>query len=846
MWLAGLHDLGKICPGFQHRPNEGLEVPPEYSAEGAWSDHALAGQLWLGWSLYQDCGWSGKAAVRAAEIVGGHHGLFSTFPTPEYSPSGEFRDKIGKGPWESQRAAVFRAVTSAVEAHTGAPLRAPDRIPAEAQVIVCAVVVLADWLASRSEFIRTRLLGVPAEAGDSELLSFLESAVAVAGDEVDRAGLTRLQLRDGSFAEEFPEFDQGPNRLQQSLDTELPGVVAGPGILLITEETGRGKTEAAWFAARILGEAAGTAGLAYLLPTMATSNAMETRLQKILDRRSCGEARLNLVHAMAWLRTLRGEKPEPVADVSDLDEMLKEVSDWLAKGRKTIHAPVCVATIDQALLSVLPLRHSAFRLLGFANKTIVIDEVHAFDAYVRGLLRGFLAWCGHLGVPVVLMSATLPRPIAHELVAAYLAEPELPEFTVPYPGWAFFSRDMPKEPKVRGVQVDDAERHSLEVDVLSCPTSDRGLERLPALKQALGPLCVDFGHAAVICTTIDEAQQTRDELAAWVAEEDSDVDVMLLHAREPIHQRDSDTERIIEQFGKVKPRPGRTIIVSTQVIEQSLDIDMDLIISDLAPFELLIQRAGRGHRHSKNRRHRPSWAAAHRLVVLSPEGGADPQLPERWLYVYPEASLIRAQRLLLRESGAGIQYPEGVQRLVDEVYTDGSLIAGHEGADEESRAREHLLATEAARLVVPTPGSLESVAQFSRAGAVPEERISTRFNADAVRVLPCFRREGELFLDAEATMPMPKPLWWPQGRAVWDLEAVALMVEHTLPLRRSQLGWTSQAVPTPFKSWLHHRHLREVVPLIHTVEADGTVRPARIGGRTFRLDAVLGLVIAAA
>lgn len=833
MLLAGLHDIGKACPGFQNREDAGLSAPDEYPRDGTETSHTVTGQLWLGAALRAKFGWPADLAFSVAEIVGGHHGIFKYFEERDYHPEKVKLKGLGGPGWGPQRGAIVTTMRQL----TGAE-RLPAECPVEAQVIACAVVVLADWLASRTEYIRTRMPDPGLEKADLAWLSrFLSDSEAAARNELNAAGLVRLELRDGEFIEEFG-FE--PNRLQASLESKLPAAVTGPGLLIVTEQMGKGKTQAALFAARVLGAASGTAGLAFLLPTMATSNAMETRLVEYVEARAASSASVNLVHSMAWLRRLDEETEPQDTDLWDGGRLLTTVTEWLGGGRKAAFAPVCVGTIDQALLGVLPLKYNAFRLLAFANKTIIIDEVHAFDAYVRRLLSGFLSWCGHLGIPVVLMSATLPRPIARKLTSAYLGSSTAAEVEVPYPGWAFFRRGG-TEPVVEPVMVAEDEQQPLRIELAECAQTEGALDRITALRRELEPLCVNSGCAAVVCTTVKEAQQTYMEVTAWLAEAGLDAEVVLLHSNMPLWQREQITDRIVDQFGKGGDRSGRTIVISTQVIEQSVDIDMDLMISDLAPLELLLQRAGRGHRHPENNPARPAWAEQARLVVLVPEGGADPIMPKRWEYVYPPASLIRTQRLLLRETGGVVTIPRDVQRLVDELYTDDALIAGHEDAERESRAREFVQRGQADRFVVPKPGQFSMVAEFSGQDQLLEETVSTRFDADSLRTLPLFERDGDLFLDPQMQRPLPRPRR-ESGRVRWDRHDVAEIVKHTVPVRRRLLeGAPGELSIEPLDDWQDHSQLKYLVPLTHQVgEGSPTIRTFE---QTMRLDPVLGLVL---
>ncbi|TQL75395.1 CRISPR-associated Cas3 family helicase [Stackebrandtia endophytica] len=832
MFMAGVHDVGKASPGFQRK----VAMPNGYPQEGDCTDHARAGHLWIGAALQHKLGIPRHLSVRVGEIVGGHHGVFTTADPKDFKADKMKAHGLGIGAWGRQRLAHLEAMRAVLGFDHW-----PREITHEAQVIVCAIVVLADWLASRTEYVKLRLPDVPEMGRVEQLKRFFDGSGDRASAELQQAGLTRLQLKPGTFVDQFG-FE--PNRLQRSLESGLPALVTGPGLLIMAEQTGQGKTEAALFAAGIMSEAAGSAGLSFLLPTMATSNEMEPRLASFLKERVANPTPLNLLHSMAWLRRLKNELEQGDSVASQAKDMLTVVTEWLSGGKKAAFAPVSVGTIDQALLSVLPIRHNAFRMLAFANKTIIIDEVHAFDEYVEQLLSTFLAWCGHLRVPVILMSATLPQRTASRLTAAYLGQPVGAvgdiSAALKYPGWRYVDLESQKSTS-EAIEVASEQQRELFIEVHPCGVSDSGMQRMAALKTHLAPLLDSRGSAAVICTTVDEAQQTYLGLKTWLAEQGSDAELILLHARMPLHRRDEITSDIVRRFGKKGDRGGRTIIVSTQVIEQSVDIDMDLMVTDLAPLELLFQRAGRGCRHPENDAYRPKWVKGHRLVVLTPQQGDELALPGGWIYVYPEAAMIRTHRLITGLGGLPVQVPGEVQDLVDTVHTDPSLIAGHENAEVTSKAYELVAAAEAIRKSIPRPGHVSAVQLLSKgANVIDDEMVSTRFNADSVRVLPCFRRDGNLYFDEECEKPVPAPRW--RGTdPIWLRSELASIIEHTIPLRTSYVDHEAGLAAQP-DGWSKNHLLKRVIPLIFDFNADGDPQPVRMRGNNFRLDAKLGLL----
>ncbi|MCK2214774.1 CRISPR-associated helicase Cas3' [Actinomadura sp. ATCC 31491] len=309
------------------------------------------------------------------------------------------------------------------------------------------------------------------------------------------------------------------------MSEQLPALLSSnPGLLLITAPMGEGKTETALHAGRLMGEAAHMPGYFIGLPTMATSDQMLRRVDEFRGRRVEGATSLTLLHGMAWLNsayTAEGDEAQVVTG----DPM---ATPWLRGSKRGLLANLSVGTIDQALMAVLRGRHNVLRMLGLAGKVLVIDEVHAYDAYMQGLLKVLLEWLGLLKVPVVLLSATLPVATGRRLAEAYLAgagykNNKVPQLT--YPGWLYVSPTA-----AQSVPVKSRERR-LHVDLHKVPLDARQrLRRTTTLRQVLHPLVQQGGCAAVICNTVAEAQRTYLDLRSWLGEQEGAVPALrLLH-----------------------------------------------------------------------------------------------------------------------------------------------------------------------------------------------------------------------------------------------------------------------------------------------------------------------------
>jgi CRISPR-associated endonuclease/helicase Cas3 len=865
LW-AGLHDLGKVSPGFQAMDETSfaaLIADSDFACGpvGGGLRHERAAQLVLPELLegvgYSTAPWRSSTAYRCAQIVGGHHGRFGFTAERDcrraLMVSGP---ELGAGRWQAERVSLFEVMFEVL----GRP-RPPERIPVEVAVLVSAVIVVADWLASQESFLKARQATAAAEVSATAVGAHFRATGVLAPGVLAAAGLGRIGLRDEPFDR---VFGWEPNPLQRSMLAGLAGRVQGAGLLVVTAATGDGKTEAALAVARMLGEAAGVSGVYFALPTMATTDQMYGRVAEFARRCVDGPASLAVLHSMAWLgrddieRQLALPAGTVLSDDPDLGSGFRVAgTDWLYGRHRGLLAGLAVGTIDQALLAVLRAKYSMMRMLGLSSKVFVVDEAHAYDPYMQKLLRQLLVWLGRLGCPVVLLSATLPSSVTRRLIEGYCrgAGRAVPsDLAVRYPGWVFVPADEDQD----GIEISERahqqvarhRRFELAVDVRRVRSAsraetvpDRGT-RAGVLREVLAGVAGEGGCAAVVCNTVQDAQDTYADLAAWLGGIGSRVELHLLHARMPAWMREQRTDRLIARYGKNGSRPAG-IVVATQVIEQSLDLDFDLLVSDLAPVALLLQRAGRCWRHVRD--DRPGWSRGARLVVLDPVDGAGAfAAPQRWGGVYSPFLLRATHHALAGRVGAAIQVPGDVQGLVEAVYEQG--LAGVPGLVEDPaaaadyddyRADDAALRGVAGMGVVPEPGQVTDLKSLHE-DQVAEVEVATRFGAESVKVIACFQdTDGGQWLDTSRAVPVPARGSRSKGRFTDD--EVRALLRHAIPLRADYLAGAGPDQSSP-PAWLDNVWLRDVRLLRQTITGTGAAEAA-IGGRRFRLDQHLGLVI---
>jgi CRISPR-associated endonuclease/helicase Cas3 len=885
---AGIHDIGKLTPGFARcNPEAWSRVSPLLRGdEGDWrpEGHDVAGLRTvsellgrLGYELDghgpRHTGW------QVAQIVGGHHGVFRRGNYLEDCVGLYAGEGLGGKQWQGQREQHVRVVHSTL----GTP-PAPGEVPAATAVLVTGIVILADWLASQEHFILDQQAHPAADAP----AHFAQSSRKAEGL-VSDAGLDGRGLVWHPFDYDTMFGITEPNPLQESVLRELAPVVQerGSGILVVTTSMGDGKTELALAVERILAAAAGTDGFFFALPTMATSDQMYQRVRDYVERATSGPAAVTLAHSTAWLNAaytapslvrqgpiISGEHEDKAS--AHRNQMRTAASQWLQASKRPLLARAGTGTIDQGLAAVLPVRHNALRLLALSGRTLIVDEAHACDPYMQVLLQRLLTWLAAYGCPVILLSATLPGTTVDRYVRAYLKGAGLTKRMLPteryrpsYPGWLYVDAATGTATSVSAQVAREQAGHrhaSLNIDIRHVHHHDYEPDallpkgsRFAAIATALQPLVESGGTAAVVCTTVADAQATFEYLRDVVFKDLSAAeDVTLLHARFPAKQREAKTSWAVDRLGKQGPRPERLVVVATQVIEQSLDLDVDILISDLAPIALLLQRAGRCWRHEKywaqgvRLRERPAWSTGPRMITLVPSTDADElSIPRAWGSVYHPYLLDATHKLLVRYDGETIELPGDVQALVEEVHGDGSEFAkvadAIDGATSESGKSSYSRAawdgevlaqrSVADCVVIPTPRNVADLSELHLM-EIPEIEIGTRLGIDSVRTVCCYQQpSGKLTLDPAGNTELPEPS--PHGRFTAD--QVRTVMAQSISVSASKLKGRDADTDVP-ASWLDNPWLAELVLLPHHTTPTGWHGP-KIGKWLFRLDPELGLVI---
>lgn len=667
-YLLSLHDIGKFAKRFQAKAPECYPSCFNDSPEAHQYDHATGG-----FELFEADSALFSVPLRARRgwrlplsAVTGHHGAPPKTDPLKRPKFATLRSSFGDAGIEAARrfAADMRALFNAPT-----DITLSSRNPGPASFALAGVAVLADWLGSNQAWFPYQSREAFAVKGDDHHAVDLERYWHEAQEKATRAlkesgvlpAPTRERLHFGDLIADAP-----PSPMQQwAQSVELP---AGPTLFVIEDETGSGKTEAAVMLAHRLMAAGKAQGTYVALPTMATANAMferlATRYRKLFRD---GQPSIALAHGARGMHegfreaVLRGGRKERAYAAGDADEDTTASSAcaaWLADDRRrSLLADIGVGTVDQALLSILPSRHQSLRLLGLMRKVLILDEVHAYDAYMQREIETLLEFHAGLGGSAVLLSATLPETVRQRLGEAFAkgvghVRAAVEPLDGAYPLATVHAGETSTEVPVHG-RADRARR--LPVRFLRSP--DEAYDEVERAAR-------DDQAVLYIRNSVD------DVLDAHAALRERGLNVDIFHARFALADRLEIERRIVERFGKdstKKQRAGQ-VLVATQVVEQSLDLDFDAMISDLAPVDLLIQRAGRLWRHErKGRRGAPE------LLVVGPEASAD--APADWFgkpfpraqYVYRDHARLWLTAKVLGEAGA-IDSPAGLRSLIEAVY----------------------------------------------------------------------------------------------------------------------------------------------------------------------------------
>ena len=651
IFLGMTHDSGKMTVAFQsnilrqltevrERLQAHLSFPDTFLNRSA-TPHAMASEAIL---LELGC------PPGVASIVGAHHGK------PQQDGLNDFiSEQLENHPenyWGHGQEAIWRAMwqemldSALQESGLSDVTELPDlTIPAE--LLLTGLLIMADWIASNTTYFP--LIPVEETGGETDYPARVERAW-------ERLNLTAPwespynSMDAGAFRQ---QFGFPPNSLQQAV-LEAADNISVPGLLIIEAQMGVGKTEAALAAAEVFANRCQAGGLFFGLPTQATANGIFDRLMDWAETQSEDMVHsIRLAHGMAELNAEYRQlfpghaTTEEDADRNNDPESGVLVHRWFQGNRQALLADFVIGTVDQLLMAALKQKHLMLRQLGLAGKVVVVDECHAYDTYMNCYLDRALTWLGRYQVPVILLSATLPARRRAELVNAYLGG------RAEEGGWQT-SRGYPLLTWTDGRQVCQRTVPLTEPGktVQMAPLTE---DRLPAL---LREKLAQGGCAGVIVNTVRKAQAVAAQLRQTLPE----YEVLMFHAQFLMPDRAEKERTLLRRLGKhsTPAERDRLIVVGTQVMEQSLDIDFDFLVTELCPMDLLLQRIGRLHRRV-DRTDRPLPLQTAQCAVLDT---GNESFDAGSKAVYGEWLLWRTRQLLPQ----AVVLPQDIPQLVQDTY----------------------------------------------------------------------------------------------------------------------------------------------------------------------------------
>jgi CRISPR-associated endonuclease/helicase Cas3 len=652
MFFVALHDLGKFDVRFQLKAPDALAAAwrpldkenhglPERDITGF--DHGWAGISWAKQEYQQwlnqddvDCDiWERWKPWLAA--VTGHHG---DFYEPRIDGLAIDTDEIIIEHDQSARREFVTAFARLFLEPAGLCLQdLPPACSGSAQSWLAGFCAVCDWVGSNTDIFKYQKSSVL-------LTDYLNSRIEkIKHDQVLHGFGLIAEVKNYSGVSALLKSDEAARGIQVLID-DLP---ITPGLTVIEAPTGSGKTEAALaYAWRLLNEKVADS-IVFALPTQATANAMLERAETFALL-AFGNANVVLAHGKRDFNatfkrfTNRGQG----VTAQGKEEAAVQCAAWLASSRKRVFlGQIGVCTVDQVLLSVLPVRHKFVRGFGLNKSVLIVDEVHAYDAYMHGLLGEVLRRQKATGGSAILLSATLPASVRAKLLEAWESS-GVDE--APYPALWHATQGAAACATVRNEHR--PERREVMTECLKFPgafPNDEVIGRIIAAAET-------GARVAVVMNLVDDAQRL-----ARLLRGKTTIGVDVFHARYRFMDRQAKEKATIDYYGRNAARDKGRILVATQVVEQSLDLDFDWMLTQICPVDLLFQRLGRLHRHQ--RKHRPAGFELPFCTVLSVEG------EDYGLHtlIYGNTRVLWRTEQLLAGTDR-IVFPEAYRDWIEQVY----------------------------------------------------------------------------------------------------------------------------------------------------------------------------------
>lgn len=648
-FIIALHDIGKATPEFQGYNKTimnkliALGLISNYGRSSIAHFHAFASILIL--YKWIDCSeLSDKDNLKEiVKYIGMHHGSIYKNCDIFSNLNAKHNNVLGDKCWQENQIDMIEYLYKLLDISIE---EIGIRSLENGFMQIAGLAVMADWIGSNEiyfPFINNNMsppeyLNISRERAVNAIicLKIGESA----------------KIRNQSFNEYFHLNSFNPRPLQAMIDNLD---ISNNSLTIIQAPTGEGKTEAALYLAAKQQSGIERGGIYVAMPTQATSNSMLNRFKSFLDNSHDNEqSNLNLVliHGNSYLMKYIKDNNDKILSISDNDtpenDEEEESYEWFATKKRALLAPYGVGTVDQVFLSILNVKHFFLRLFALSDKTIIFDEIHAYDTYMLELFERLLLWLKIVNANVIVLSATLPNLTIRRLLAAWNGGRQEIETKFPC-----IIQTCGNGNKILTFEASSEK----EVSLKFISNDYDKISELALMYASSG--C----KVAVIVNMVKRSQEIFSQLENSI-ESNSDVEISLLHSRFMLKHRQEIEYKMLNDFGKDTDNKIGKIIVSTQIIEQSLDIDFDFIITDIAPIDLMIQRSGRLHRHNRTR---PEIAKKAEMAVIIPEISEKGLSGLRETTSIYEHIYIYRTYLTLKEKSVW-NFPQDYTSLVESVY----------------------------------------------------------------------------------------------------------------------------------------------------------------------------------
>jgi CRISPR-associated endonuclease/helicase Cas3 len=706
-FLCASHDIGKINPGFQSKS----EIQAERLHELGYrtfpeNDRYRHGSV--SYFIMMDYVKSRVSPINLMyyknllAAIAGHHGKY---PINSLQGNGFDRALLGGQSWLDHQRQCLDDLMEVFEIRSLPSIIKPSNT---VLIQVAGMCTRVDWIGSQSHvFQYTNNNQSPKDYYDIAL-SKAQKAVSLS-----LPHSTVSQKPSGIPFNEVFSFDPRPAQVigEKIAKTNWRAAV-------IEAPMGDGKTEMALYLMRDM-LARGKRGFYFALPTQATSNSMYERISEFLQ--NSGESvEIHLLHN-------RAEFIDKYVDERESWRNDKDADAWLADSTKLkLLMNQGVGTLDQILTGVLFAKHGPMRLHSMEDKVIILDEIHAYDAYTTSILERYLEWLHALGCCVIMLSATLPASNRDRLIRTFTDKNAvIPDGDYPSVTWVDDT----------GVHINTFEarkKTTIALEYLESTIEDIDINSMAdeAVKMAQ-----QGAKVAVICNTVSRSQEVYELIKARFD------DTMIFHARMPFAWRMDRENQVLSRFGKETSVPiGQgVVLVATQVVEQSLDIDFDAMITELCPVDMLLQRSGRLHRHDKSR---PVGFETPKLHVCIPriinQSRFAPVMPYDLFLQYRTYACLKDKHTL--------SIPEDVYEMIQYVYEDATVPESTLFSDHYFKCKQEYDSKQASRqreafnYVIESPKSQNNVLSCLKGLLADEQavQITARLGLESIQAVLLF------------------------------------------------------------------------------------------------------------